>query len=137
MLGEEFVEPLAHQVAPEIGGHRQRQVAADHAPAMGHGIASGIDFGQHVAGILQVALAIGRQAQAAGGARQQARAEFAFEAFHGGTGHGGGDVVLAGSGGEAAVVGGTDEDGEVFQADHERERGRRRIKALILLSNYF
>jgi hypothetical protein len=137
MLGEEFVEPLAHQVAPEIGGHRQRQVAADHAPAMGHGIASGIDFGQHVAGILQVALAIGRQAQAAGGARQQARAEFAFEAFHGGTGHGGVTSCWRAAAERLPLSAAQTKMARSSRRIMSGNEGRRRISALILLSNYF
>ncbi|MCY1459083.1 hypothetical protein D9M71_765260 [compost metagenome] len=62
--------------------------------------------------------ALGGQAQAAGGAREEARVQLLLQALEGGAGHGRRDVQLAGGRRKATVVGGIDEQGEVVEAQH-------------------
>jgi hypothetical protein len=74
MLAEEIIEPAGQHATPQVGRDRQRHLAADRLPPERKRILPGLQIGQRAARVLQVALALLREREAARGARQQPHA---------------------------------------------------------------
>lgn len=118
MLALEIVEPGQQHIAAEIRRGGKLQHAGDVLAATGQ---LPLPLGEALQGASRMGqelLAFRGQAQAAGGAHEQAGVELLLQALERGAGHGGRDVALAGSGREAAVVGGADKQGEIVEAQH-------------------
>ena len=67
MAALEFIQPGQQHVAPQVRGHRDRQRAADGGLVARQRVAAGVQRCDGRAGVLQVALAVRRQPQAARG----------------------------------------------------------------------
>ena len=86
MAALEFIQPGQQHVAPQVRGHRDRQRAADGGLVARQRVAAGVQRCDGRAGVLQVALAVRRQPQAARGADEQPGLQRQLQPFQGGAG---------------------------------------------------
>jgi len=118
VLAAKRTEPGQQQVAADVGrrGHLQHPAqGAVAAVQLFVALAQGVE---HALGGGQVEFALGGQAQAAGGAGEQAHVEVALQALDRGGHLPGQQVSLMGSGGEAAKGAAAHEQFEVGETKH-------------------
>lgn len=116
--GAERAQPRQQQVAAEVRRRRQLQGAVQFGVFALHAGLALAQGRQYLLCIGQVQRAFASQAQAAGGAHEQAQVQLALQPCHRRGDLAGQQIGFAGGLGEAAQRGGADEQLQVVEADH-------------------